>query len=393
MPLKRPRAALLLVSALGAGLFSILLAGCSPEVTPTLTPSAGHRPDTTITDATTANPLSPGDSSIDYINGLEAVLAGYALIVHGESIREFNIAREVTTLIVPERGYFEMFMSEGQDVEPAEMTITVRTPEKQLGYRAQVVFEGKPRELEMAYLFSPLTSPSGWRVLEMSQKGTQLSATLGRGTDPVIEEMTVEAEVDPQTGIITREEQKNQHGTRTITRRLVPIEDVSVGALDNVMAKARADWAAAFTRAENLNYPVFGLDLPALQPHRLQFGDGTVWLFYSTKAEPGRVAVEMWQVTGAEAERLPGRFPTTWTPGGETGSAHLRTFLLENRAVGVRVYDWVTKQGVASLDEIEAGLAPLGETVHAQVVEPAVLVFDEPMPLPSGADFGGLIAR
>jgi len=102
----------------------------------------------------------------------------------------------------------------------------------------------------------------------------------------------------------------------------------------------------------------------------------------------------MWQVTRAEAERLPGRFPTAWTSGsGESGPAHSRTFLLDDRGVGVRVYDWVTTQGVATLEEIEAALVPLVETTHARVVEPAVIVFDESMPLPSGADFGGLIAR
>jgi len=53
----------------------------------------------------------------------------------------------------------------------------------------------------------------------------------------------------------------------------------------------------------------------------------------------------------------------------------------------------VTKQGIATLKEIEAALVPLAETLHAKVPEPAVIVFDEPMPLPSGADFGGLIAR
>jgi hypothetical protein len=36
-----------------AGLFSVLLlAGCLPEVTPTVTPSAGHGPDTTRTSVT-----------------------------------------------------------------------------------------------------------------------------------------------------------------------------------------------------------------------------------------------------------------------------------------------------------------------------------------------------
>lgn len=375
---------------------SLVAAGCEAG-SPTASTSAepGSIPSTSSSSPGPEQATVGPSAQEVQIRGLDAVPAGYALMVEGESMREFTIARKVTALILPERGYFEMLMSGGPDVGPAEMTITVRTPEKQLGYRSQVVFEGTPREMQMAYLFSPLTYPSGWRVLKMSQKGTHISATLGRGIDPAVEEMTVEAEVDPQTGVLTREEQKNQHGTATITRRLVPIEDVGVSGLEAVLAAARADWADAFARAESLGYPVFGIDLPALQTHFLFLGDEYVWLNYSTRAKPGHLAVEMWQVTRAEAERLSGRFPTSWTSrvaeNGDPG--HMRTYMREDRGVQILVHDWVTKQGIATLKEIEAALVPLAETLHVKVPEPAVIVFDGPMPLPSGADFGGLIAR
>ena len=63
MSCKRPRAASVPVCALIAGLLLVLLlAGCSPEVTPTVTPSAGHGPDTTRTSVTVENTAPPNVS-------------------------------------------------------------------------------------------------------------------------------------------------------------------------------------------------------------------------------------------------------------------------------------------------------------------------------------------
>ena len=79
MVLKRARAALLLVGALVAGVVSVLLvAGCSPEVSPTVTPSVKDAPDTTITGATTASTVSTAASSQPITSrwppGIEAVV-------------------------------------------------------------------------------------------------------------------------------------------------------------------------------------------------------------------------------------------------------------------------------------------------------------------------------
>ena len=62
----------LFVGALVVGLLSVLfLAGCLPEVTPTVTPSAGHGPDTTRTTVTIGSTF-PATASLQPITSRSA---------------------------------------------------------------------------------------------------------------------------------------------------------------------------------------------------------------------------------------------------------------------------------------------------------------------------------
>lgn len=118
-----------------------------------------------------------------------------------------------------------------------------------------------------------------------------------------------------------------------------------------------------------------------------------VWLDYSTVSRPGRLAVRTWQMSSAEARAVPTRFGEAWTAGSTDGGepGEVRTFFVGHRAVQLFVFDRLLKEDPRMLEEVEASLVPLGKTAQAAKAEPPVLVFDEPMPLPSGADFGGLL--
>ena len=361
-----------------AALMMAGLAGCAPEGD--TAPSTSVRPDA----ATTA-------TAVMGIHGLDAVPSGCALLVQGES-KEGMVVHRVRSLIIPELGIFRIELDPGD--APAEMLLTVRTPEQQSGYRLQVVLEGGPRPMDMALLESPLTYPSGqWIVKESTRTGDHVSATLARKTEPAVEERTIEADVDPQTGIILSEEQTRQYVTSTITRRLVPLASQTIPDPEEVLVFARTDWQKSIAAAGSLGYPVLGLDLPALQLHMLQFAGGEVWLDYSSKNQPGRSAVRTWQLPDTEAEAVPTRFPTSWaassSDAGEPG--RVRAFFFGHRAVQVFVYDSAVSEDPAMLDDIEGALLPLAETDQARTVEPAVLLFDGPMPIPSGANFGGLL--
>jgi hypothetical protein len=159
-----------------------------------------------------------------------------------------------------------------------------------------------------------------------------------------------------------------------------------------VIAYARSDWTRVVTHAEALSYPAFGLDLGNLQLGMLQYGPDSVSLNYGTKAEPGHVAIEMSQVSKVEATRI--HSPMEWTAcGGANGdSGQVRTFLKGDRAVSVLVHSWAIEQGVVSLDTIGSALVRLGQTEGATVVKPPVVNFNGDMPLPSGSDFGTLLA-
>ncbi len=202
------------------------------------------------------------------------------------------------------------------------MVITVRTPEKQSGYRGQAVLVGAPWPMDMAFLESPLTYPSRqWPVTKSTRTGDHVSASLG--------------------------------------------------------------------------YSVLGLDLPDLRLHMLQFGDGMVWLDYSAESRPGRLAVRTWQMSSSEAKAVPTRFGESWTASssdtGEPGA--VRTFFRGDRAVRVFVVDWMVAEERGMLEDVEAALMPLSKIPQALRAKPPVLVFDEPMPLPSGANFGGLLPK
>jgi len=370
------RAATLIVSTALAMAFAGLL-GCAPEAAKGPSTTARLDTVTTVTD----------------IHGLDAVPPGFALVVLGES-KEGSVVHHVRSLIIPELGIFQMEL-DGTVVAPAEMVLTVRTQEKQAGYRAQAVLEGEPRPMDMAFLDSPLTYPSDeWIVETSARTGNHISASLTRGRGTVVEERTVEADVDPQTGIITSEKQTRQYMSCTITRHLVPLSSQMTPDLAYVRARARTDWRKTIATAVSLGYPVLGLDLPTLQLHMLQFHEATVWLNYSAKDQPGRLAVRTWQLPSSEAKASPAGYTASWTAAssdnGESGM--LRTFFEGDRAVVVSVYGWVVKEHPGILESIEGALRPFSETDQALAVEPPVLLFDEPMPLPSGANFGGLLS-
>lgn len=367
---------LVVVLAVAAALAMAGLVGCAPE--------ADKRPSTTVqVDAVTT---AMG------IHGLDAVPAGYALLVEAES-KEGSVIRHVRSLIIPELGIFQMELDPTD--APAAMLLTVRTPDKQAGYRGQAVLEGGPRPMDMAFLESPLTYPSDqWNVAKSTRTGNHVSATLTRGTEPAFEEQTIEADLDPQTGIIISEEQTLQYLNSTITRRLVPLSSQRIPDLEDVRAFARTDWQKTIAASGSLGYPVFGLDLPTLQLHMLQFNEGKVWLNYSAKTQPGRLAVRTWQLPSSEAKGVPTRNPVSWTgvyPSGIGEPEMVRTFFDGDRAVQISVYDWVVAEDPGMLEKIEGALIHLNETDQAQAAEPPILLFDEPMPLPSGADFGGLL--
>jgi hypothetical protein len=160
--------------------------------------------------------------SVAAVHGLDAVPVGYALVVEGNTAGESG-ERTARSLVIPELGIFRM------ETEGAsgwnEMALTVRTPASQLGYRGQAVLQGKPRPLEMAFLESPLTySQDNWTLRDSNTNGNHVSAVLVRGIKPGLEEMKVEADLDPQTGIITREVLKDEHSTDVITRTLVSLD-------------------------------------------------------------------------------------------------------------------------------------------------------------------------
>ena len=98
-------------------------------------------------------------------------------------------------------------------------------------------------------------------------------------------------------------------------------------------------------------------------------------------------------MSSTEAKAAPTRFVESWTASyydtGESGV--VRPFIRGDRAGQVFVFDWMVAKDRGMLEEVETALMPLSKTPQAPRAEPPVLVFDESMPFPSGANFGGLL--
>jgi hypothetical protein len=326
------------------------------------------------------------------VRGLEAVPPGYALLVEGA--REHMTTRRVTSLIIPERGVFEIRMPDTHNLT-SQMILTVRTPEAQAGYRGQAILQGAPRPLEMGFLDSPLTYPdSGWQVAELTRSGNHLSARLEAGTPPAVIQRQVEADVDPQTGLIVAEEQRDQHGGWSLTRQLVPLSSVDVPSLEDVVAFARADWRETVAATEALDYSVYGIDVPELQLHMLQFAEDRVWLGYSSFGDPGRLALKTWQEQMGPGGPPSGNLGGSWTKQtAETGEPrYARTFVMGDRAVSMWVFSWLSDKYPGILARIAAELKPLAQTQQTSDPQPPTIIFTERMPLPVGSDFGSMIA-
>lgn len=109
----RRAAATMLAGSLLA--LTILLAGCLPEVTPTVTPSSGHGPDTTRTSVTTASTVStaasPQPITSRWPPGIEAVV----------------LSSEDGLYVVDARGV--RWSHQNEDEDQPSTTVTVRGPQ------------------------------------------------------------------------------------------------------------------------------------------------------------------------------------------------------------------------------------------------------------------------
>lgn len=89
------------------------------------------------------------------------------------------------------------------------------------------------------------------------------------------------------------------------------------------------------------------------------------------------------QIGGEDSRRR----PAAGTPG-------LRRHLtIGDQDAYIQFYDWAREELGVSTADIEAAIRPLAETVDLADPEIPHLVFDTPMPLPSGTDFGGALSR
>jgi hypothetical protein len=323
------------------------------------------------------------------VAGLEAVPTGYGLEIsattgHGD---------RVEALVVPEAGSFRIELL--GERSPAEMLITVRTPETQLGYRSQTILEGEPHPLEMGFLESPLTYSGPYDLDDLAWEGDTCTATLEEDA-PGANPGSYAARVDGETGIVVweRQEWDDYRGTIEITRRLVPLPSVKTPSPQDVIDYARADWEESLDVAQNSPFPVYGLDLPGLLLHTLQVGeeDEVTWLRYATETSPGRIAAELLEDPSGGAPTWPEEgeeWHDTWSDDHQVPASG-RTLIRGDRSIYIRIYTWALEELGITEPDVEEALMELDRTpagTPTGKAEPPHLVFDDLMPLPQGADF------
>jgi hypothetical protein len=303
-----------------------------------------------------------GDGGRERVAGLEAVPTGYGLEISATT----GYGARVEALVVPEAGSFRIELL--GERSPAEMLITVRTPETQLGYRSQTILEGEPHPLEMGFLESPLTYSGPYDLDDLAWEGDTCTATLEEDA-PGANPGSYAARVDGETGIVVweRQEWDDYRGTIEITRRLVPLPSVKTPSPQDVIDYARADWEESLDVAQNSPFPVYGLDLPGLLLHTLQVGeeDEVTWLRYAEK----------WHDTWSDDHQVP---------------ASGRTLIRGDRSIYIRIYTWALEELGITEPDVEEALMELDRTpagTPTGKAEPPHLVFDDLMPLPQGADF------
>ena len=210
------------------------------------------------------------------VAGLEAVPAGYALEIEargGNGPPGSGADRTLKAVVIPQAGLFriELFGK----TSPAEMLITVRTPESQLGYRGQAILDGQPHPLSMGFLDSPLTYPSKEeRLDDLTWDGYRCRGVLRRGSDRKEDAAIYEAQIDPNTGIVTWEKQGwTPYAEWTeITRRLVPIASVQKPTADDVLARGREDFGVSTVNPADREIPRVVFDTPMPLPSGADFG-------------------------------------------------------------------------------------------------------------------------
>jgi hypothetical protein len=324
------------------------------------------------------------DGGRDRVTGLEAVPAGYALEITATT----SHGARVESLIIPGAGLFRIELLGRQ---ATGMLITVRTPETQLGYRAQTILEGKPHPVEMAFLESPLTYPGPYRLKNLSWEGDACTATLKEDA-PGAKPGSYEARIDQQTGLVTweRQEWDDYRGTIEIVRRLVPTASVSLPSVADVTAYARLDWANTLAKAGTSAFPVYGLDIPGLCLHALSVSEELAGVSYTTESQPGRIAAELQQYPEAEALKWPTELRQGWQEGWSDDHkvpGRGRMIMVGERGIYVRVYDWALEELGLTVEDVEDALVPVGPNDGSTLPEPPHLVFEDLMPLPQGADF------
>lgn len=330
-----------------------------------------------------------GDDGRGRVAGSEAVPAGFALEITATT----SHGAQVEALIVPEAGLFRIELL-GQ-ATGAEMLITVRTPETQLGYRAQAILEGQPHPLEMAFLESPLTYSGPYDLDDLKWQGNTCTATLTED-EPGADSGSYAARIDGETGIVLweRQEWDAYRGTIEISRRIVPVAQVKLPSPKDVLDYARTDWKHSVVKAQTGSFPVYGLNLPGLALHTLQVGeeDEVTWLGYATEANPGKIAAELFEYSEVEAAEWPKEseeWHATWSDDHQVPASG-RQFAQEGRSIYIRVYLWALEELGVSVADVDEALVEM-DRISADALtgggEPPHLRFDGPMPLPTWANF------
>lgn len=346
-----------------------------------------------------------GPDYSEHVAGLEAVPPGFALEVsattsHGAT---GGGVERVGALIVPEAGVYRIELLGPAWTGGASALLTVRTPETQLMYRAQAVLEGDPWPMELAFLESPLTYHGDYDLDDIEWLGPSCTATLTED-EPGGKPGAYEARLDEQTGIVVweRQEWDSYRGTFEITRRLVPVAEITVPTAEDVVAYAHADWQKKLALADSAPFPVYGLALPGLLLHTLQIDEQATWVRYATEAEPGRIAAELIEYPAADAQRWPAESAEWHEAWSDDHASHAsgRMIARGDRLVWLRVYSWALEALRITEADVDAAVIELEAAATAQAE--AVFVSDEPpprlrsegrMPFPQGADFAETLPK
>src|SRR5680860_67396 len=222
-----------------------------------------------------------------------------------------------------------------------------------------------------------------YRVEQYGAAGTSVTVLVGDRRFLFIPgdvDVTLEIDVDPDTGIALRESMSSPQGSGEIRRRILPVAAVRAPDQADVREAAQRHWDQQLEAARQVGFPVVGLDLPGLMLKRVRTAPSKVTLDYGLPGlPPAAVMIEQFPVEDPSASTILAQWGTaTYDEGARLiafrrGGSVIRLSITDGSTIGLPEDPFAGLK--LTLEGVRDALVPLDRLPTESLAPPALVTW------------------